>query len=446
MQQNNKTVLDLLRGSTAFQDCSLRIGWGEREGRIHVRNGAIAAAEVGFLSGNGAVLDIARWQGVQIDEFDSDPVTKKNVTLSLHEIEKVFKDFSIRATLSPTYDDQRKLEQAILLIHQFRYRDAGSLLAEILKYNRFNYLAWLWYSRLLGKINSIQKALDEARKWGDHAPEVWLEVKKTGVGLANIESDAIKRCLFCWTPLNKEDRVCCYCMSPQSIQKKSSTVEIKKAELKKTINHYLGGFARDEKNTRICYTLAVAFYSLGMYEKAIKYINKAIETAPEKSSYQRAKKYLESYGKTPVKVPDAMLSTTLSANLQREKPVAGDQDGKPVILVVEDSPTARKVIKMVLAREGFGVVEASSGKEALEMAKEVRPRLVLLDVMLPDMTGYDILPQLRQNKHMVETPVVMLTGKKGSMDRMKGMLAGSSEYLTKPFNPQKLTTIIKKYL
>ncbi|PIE64900.1 MAG: hypothetical protein CSA26_06090 [Desulfobacterales bacterium] len=447
MQTNKNTLRDILDQSITCQNGTLRIDWGQKKGFIHFRNGTIVAAEVGSLSGNGALLDIARWQGVTVHEVQGDPTIKKNVTLSPKEIEDIFRDFSITTIPSSDYDDQKQLEEAICAIHQFRYREAAARLVEILKYNRFHYLAWLWYSRLLGKKDSIEKALTEARKWGDHAPDVWLEVKKNKIGFSGIKSQEMKRCLYCWTPLNKTDRDCCYCLAPQLIYHGEGLSSPKKSELKRAINNYLLAIKTPPGNGRIGYTLAVAFHALKMDEKAVKYIRYAVATAPTKISYQRAQTFLEELLQKKDKPSGPALTKPDSRRSEKEiKPVSSTADTGSAILVVEDSPTARKVIKMVLDREGFGVVEAETGQQALELAESARPALILLDVMLPDMTGYDILPRLREHQHLADIPVVMLTGKKGSEDRLKGMLAGSSEYLTKPFDPLKLTNVIKKYL
>jgi DNA-binding response OmpR family regulator len=101
---------------------------------------------------------------------------------------------------------------------------------------------------------------------------------------------------------------------------------------------------------------------------------------------------------------------------------------------------------MILERNGFDIFEAESGTDAIHLAQSIKPDLVLLDVMLPDMTGYNVLPQLKQLAHFENLPVIMLTGKTGPSDRMQGMLAGSNEYLTKPFNPEKLLSVINGYL
>lgn len=116
------------------------------------------------------------------------------------------------------------------------------------------------------------------------------------------------------------------------------------------------------------------------------------------------------------------------------------------IFIVEDSPTSRKVLKMILKRSKFNVIEAATGKEALITAEAIAPDLVLLDVMLPDMTGYDILPKIKEMPAYAKTPVFILTGKKAPSDKMKGMLLGSNEYITKPFNPEKLLALINSYI
>jgi twitching motility two-component system response regulator PilG len=438
------TVLDFLKTSTAYHDSSLKIVWSNREGFLHLRNGAIVAAEFGDLTGNGAALDMARWKLAEISELESNPVIKKNVYLSIKEIERIFHDLQIEHLTPSDYDDQAELEQAVLLIHQFRYREAGALLSKIIKYNRFNYIAWIWYSRLLGNMDSIRKAVDEAQKWGDHEPDVYRELKKIGVGMADISEGKVKRCLFCWTPLNPKSFKCSYCHSLQSIKKEKHDPGIRKSDLKESINLYIGGLKQDRQNGHTGYTLAVGLFNLGMKEKALQYLDYILKKHPTNQVYSSARQLLTSMMPKRSTVLNKGAKTATN-RFSTATSVANAQDST-TILVVEDSPTARKVIKMVLTREGFGIVEASSGEEALQQAKTARPNLVLLDVMLPDMSGFDVLPLLREQEHLIDIPVVMLTGKKGSADRMKGMLAGSAEYLTKPFDPKKLTNVIKKYV
>ncbi len=446
-QQHQQTVLDFLIASTAYHNSGLTIEWGDRQGILHLRDGCIVAAEAEPLSGNGAAMEIARWQGFTISESEAEPVIRKNVTLTLHEMQDIFQRLSITGNHAAAFDDLDYLDQAILLIHQFRYAEAGKLLAELLRHNRFNYLGWLWYSRLLKKLDSIKKALAEAQRWGDHDPTVWLEVKKTGVGMANNPGHELKRCLYCWTPLASHAEQCCHCRAWQTIGTHKPAPDLKKAEIVNGINRYINGFKVDKKNSKAGYVLALGFFNLKQFDKSYKYLKFITSLSPDKHLYHKAL---------------AAVNILLAAQPRTERTASGQQrkhqepsPGTGVvaaaaravdILVIEDSPTARKVITVVLKREGFSVVEAGSGEAALALAQESNPQLILLDVMLPDTTGYDLLPQLRDYQHLREIPVIMLTGRKGSMDKIKGLQAGSTEYLTKPFDPQKLTSAIKKYI
>ncbi|MCB2217591.1 MAG: response regulator [Desulfobulbaceae bacterium] len=445
MRESQQTVLALLRAGTAYHNSTLSIDWGDRQGLLHLRDGTIVAAEAEPLSGNGAALEIVRWQGFSLSEIDAEPVIKKNVTLSLEEIEHLFERYSIGGSPVSSFDDLATLDRAVLLIHQFRYSEAGKLLAELLKHNRFNYLGWLWYSRLLKNLDSIKKALSEAQKWGDHDPTVWLEVKKTGFGLANSDGGEIKRCFYCWTPLNVNESRCCYCRALQSIGKKSPATDLKKSELINGINRYISAFKEERENGKIGYALALGFFNLAHYQKSYKYLKYINSLAPGKALFRKSLEMLLPFWPTVQQpsIPPASQPIPAPSPAVQRTVVRGEG---PLILVVEDSPTARKVINVVLKREGFGVVEAGSGEEAIAAAETINPSLILLDVMLPDTTGFDLLPRLRDFAHLVEIPVIMLTGRKGSMDKMKGLMAGSTEYLTKPFDPQKLTNAIRKYI
>ncbi len=445
MRENQQTVLALLRASTAYHNSTLRIDWGDRQGVLHLRDGTIVAAEAEPLSGNGAALEIVRWQGVALTEIDADPVIKKNVTLSLEEIENLFERYSIDGGAVSSFDDLATLDQAVLFIHQFRYAEAGKLLAELLKHNRFNYLGWLWYSRLLKNLDAIKKALAEAQKWGDHDPTVWLEVKKTGLGLANSDGGELKRCFYCWTPLNANESRCCYCRALQSIGNKSPATDLKKSELISGINRYISALKEDRENGKIGYAVALGFFNLAQYEKSYKYLKYINSLSPKKALFRKSLEMVLPFLPTVQQSSAAPARQPAPAPSPAGQRVGGTGEG-PVILVIEDSPTARKVITVVLKREGFGVVEAGSGEEAIIVAETAQPSLILLDVMLPDTTGYDLLPRLRDFTHLSEIPVIMLTGRKGSMDRMKGLMAGSTEYLTKPFDPHKLTSAIRKYI
>jgi len=119
---------------------------------------------------------------------------------------------------------------------------------------------------------------------------------------------------------------------------------------------------------------------------------------------------------------------------------------EPIILIVDDSPTVRKIVQLTLQREGLAVISASDGLGALAAVTDYQPDLILLDIVLPHMDGYSICQIIRKNPDFRETPIIMLSGRDGIFDKMRGRLAGSSEYLTKPFDSHELAQTVLKHL
>ncbi len=111
------------------------------------------------------------------------------------------------------------------------------------------------------------------------------------------------------------------------------------------------------------------------------------------------------------------------------------------ILLVEDEEAIRKFVKINLEREGYEVYEAGSGEEGLEVARAKKPEIVVLDVMLPGIDGFEVCKNLRQE--FPELGIIMLTAKAEDYDKIMGLQYGTDDYLTKPFNPTELTLRIK---
>src|SRR6478609_1918333 len=108
------------------------------------------------------------------------------------------------------------------------------------------------------------------------------------------------------------------------------------------------------------------------------------------------------------------------------------------ILVVDDEPDIVALVAYHLAKAGYRVSTASSGTEAIEAVRRERPSLVVLDLMLPGMTGYEVLEQIRANEPTRDVAVLMLTARREEPDRIHGLSLGADDYLTKPFSPQEL--------
>ena len=110
----------------------------------------------------------------------------------------------------------------------------------------------------------------------------------------------------------------------------------------------------------------------------------------------------------------------------------------PCILVVDDEPDIVALVAYHLAKAGYRVSTAATGADALEVSRRERPSLVVLDLMLPGLSGFDVLEQLRSDDATRDVAVLMLTARREEPDRIRGLSLGADDYLTKPFSPQEL--------
>jgi two-component system phosphate regulon response regulator PhoB len=108
------------------------------------------------------------------------------------------------------------------------------------------------------------------------------------------------------------------------------------------------------------------------------------------------------------------------------------------ILVVDDEPDIVALVAYHLAKAGYRVSTAATGTDALEIARQDRPALVVLDLMLPGLSGFDVLEQIRADETTRDVAVLMLTARRDEPDRIRGLSLGADDYLTKPFSPQEL--------
>jgi DNA-binding response OmpR family regulator len=123
--------------------------------------------------------------------------------------------------------------------------------------------------------------------------------------------------------------------------------------------------------------------------------------------------------------------------------MAEDSFRNRIVLVVDDEDRMVRFIRLNLEHDGFQVIEAEKGMKAVNLIREKLPDIVLLDVMLPDIDGYEVLKLIRQHN---STPVIMLTARGEEDDRIRGLELGADDYITKPFSPRELVSRIKAVL
>jgi len=115
------------------------------------------------------------------------------------------------------------------------------------------------------------------------------------------------------------------------------------------------------------------------------------------------------------------------------------------ILCIEDEPEMIDLIRLILGRRGFEVVGAAGGKDGLEKVRQVKPDLVLLDLMMPDMDGWEVYQQMKADEKTKNIPVIVVTAKAQSIDKVLGLhIAKVDDYIAKPFSPQELLNSVDK--
>jgi two-component system response regulator VicR len=117
------------------------------------------------------------------------------------------------------------------------------------------------------------------------------------------------------------------------------------------------------------------------------------------------------------------------------------------IVCIEDEPEMIDLVKLILSRYGFEVIGATGGRSGLEAIRKNKPDLVLLDLMMPDMDGWEVYQQMKADSEMKEIPVVVVTAKAQSIDKVLGLhIAKVDDYITKPFGPDDLRNSIERVL
>jgi twitching motility two-component system response regulator PilG len=142
-------------------------------------------------------------------------------------------------------------------------------------------------------------------------------------------------------------------------------------------------------------------------------------------------------------VPTGELAESVS---EGDVAAAGEVAGNGFkVMVIDDSKTIRRTAETLLKKEGFDVITATDGFEALSMIADHQPGLILLDIMMPRLDGYQTCALIKHHRVFRHTPVIMLSSKDGLFDRARGRVVGSDNYITKPFTREELLTVIEQH-
>ena len=422
--------------------CTLKVETENKVGYLYFDEGELVNAETGAMDGEKAATRIISWKNVQTEVQASIPKEKSIHTPLMH----ILLNASRHADESGTcLNDVDLLEAAIQEAECYNLGKAKVLLTKILKQNKRNHQAWLWFSRISVTFKTVEGSLNNAIKISPNDPEILEESKKIQLAKSRMHNEPFSRCPFCWVPLGSDAVTCPYCKCHLFIHNlffESNLTGSEKIQ-KEALDRY-ARVIKCENNSQAHYWLGMVYLNMDNYEEALNHLDLASKNAPKEHFFSKQlnlllKKMASNGTLLYGKALDTGNDTGSSGKSLPDKMCKK-------ILVVEDSSTIRKVISITLSQKGYEIIEAGDGLEALSRLNEDKPDLILLDIVLPKMDGYQLLSIIKENLMFKNIPVIMLTSKDGIINKVKGKVAGSSAYLTKPFDPAQLIDTIEKHI
>jgi len=421
----------------------LKVSSENHLGHLYISAGVLVDAETDKQNGKEAAIEIINWDDTEIEIIDG--VCRKQGSINASLMQILLEATRYKDEQANAGNNIDPVGNAALLAEGFHYSEAQKILSAHLKQNSRDPAAWIWYSRVIGSMRLIENALNNARIVAPEEPLVIEELKKFRYAARRLGRGRFPRCPFCWTPVEEKARQCSYCrghfyVNPDGFENPDSTDRRSFYDVAKRYIRVI----EQEQNARASFYLGMTYFNLQEWEQALDFIHRAVNIDPRKKFYTDQLNHLlgiMAAAGMDTGVPEKSSADALNATLPSDE----ETEGKTV-LVVEDSSTTRKVISITLRQQGFEVVEAKDGVEALDQLSDLRPDLILLDIILPKIDGYKVLAAVKENPDLKRVPVIMLTSRDGLLNKVKGRMAGSTAYLTKPFEPQKLVDTIDKVL
>lgn len=425
---------------------TLQVTKEEHVGLLDIDQGELVHAQLDVLRGMDAAMEILAWDDVLIEVLPLRP-TEASISSSLINILLEVSKLKDERKSAREESGEDLLQSAIDKAERQQYKQAHEELTAFLKKRKDSVLGWIWFARIQGNVDIMQKSLNMAANIDATDPLLREEQRKLALALPHLRSGAARKCYFCWTPLDKNAASCLNCKGHLAI----STASLSRiGEMDKEVGvqaqeRYQRILKKYPRSLTAVYCLALIQMNRGNLKEALVYLDKAAKMAPERALFTSQLNLLLDHlaHRSQGKGGDSGAAAEPEVAVEAEETVVS---GKKIILVVEDSATTRKVIAITLTRNGYRVIEAGDGLEALSKISEERPDLIMLDVILPKMDGYKILSIIKGNEEFKDIPVIMLTSKDGFINKMKGKMAGSSAYLTKPFNPEIMIQEIEKHI
>jgi twitching motility two-component system response regulator PilG len=325
------------------------------------------------------------------------------------------------------------LELGIELARKGEKAEARTLISELVGLDPKNERAWLWLSSVAASAGEAAAALRRVLELHPRHQQALALLQRLEPAVAE-RPQPFWHCPLCLHPAPEPQERCPRCKA--ILHFASAEAVLQNAELdEKLIQKALIRI----KNLRDAdlgfeaqHALVMAYLNLKNLDEAARHLELAVRLRPDRAELPALLAELERC-RALVGTTSATAAPSKAASVRR------------TILAVDDSPTLQKLVTMTLERRGYRVLVASNGMEALAMLNAAVPDLVLLDINLPQMDGFHLCRLIKARESTRDVAIVMLTGKDGFFDKVRGRMAGAVEYLTKPFNPEVLVQVVEKH-
>jgi twitching motility two-component system response regulator PilG len=298
--------------------------------------------------------------------------------------------------------------------------------------------AWLWLAGLAGDPNEAIGYLERVLQLNPKHPKVptWIEHQKARLAAARWY------CPICQAQAKERFTTCPSCRAVLDLARPDAalTTEPPDADRVRTGAARLATVIREKPDYFNHYYLGMALLNLGQADEALAQFKAALKLRPGDDAFANQVKGLE-IAMAAIAAPPARPEPP-----PVPRPAANQAPTPKSVMVVDDSPTIRKLVGLTMTKNGFKVVEAGDGEEALEQIRlEGVPDVVLVDVIMPGMDGLTLCKRIRQDPVTARVPVIILSAHDGFLDKVRGKMAGSDRYLTKPFEPAALVRAVREF-
>jgi twitching motility two-component system response regulator PilG len=341
---------------------------------------------------------------------------------------------SITRNLIVSRDDALMLlQEGIAMAKAGDKAQAYPLILEAMELNPENEIGWLWLA-------GLTKAPREAATYLGRALEINPNNERARVALDliqariqeaqpihELEVEETSECPFCQTFVPEKVGKCPTCRAIlvlTDIDALLGNADVDQIEVREAVERYRD-VSMDSADFSTHYNLGLAHLNLCQIDEGIDHLQTAMRLRPDDEALQ------------------VQVEVLLQHRALAESP-SDEEEARGTIMIVDDSPTVCKLVEITLERRGYQVIAAANGLEAMARMNDELPDMIFLDITMPRMDGYQLCKTIKGNDETEHIPVVMLSGKDGFIDKVRGRMVGALDYITKPFQPDELLSVVKK--